>query len=169
MTLFSKKTKNLASGFLVSSLLAFTPFLHSAESPRPIEKAAAALILMQSGYVLPARQQCGDGGDLSVRDFLAEGLFLISEGPPSQSSTIAIQCNQLSYTEDLKSYYSAEVYPETAARQLGQLREGTVLHQCTLTFGSAHDESVWNRSIQALVDAKGERLIEGTVRCLMTP
>lgn len=159
---------NLTSRALIASLLALLPGLSLAENVRSIDHSATIQILGQTDYLFPKEQACGENNRISVGEFLTDSLILLSEDPAGDTR-VTVRCDALKVADDLRSFYGSEIYPDVAVRQLAQLKDGTPIHQCTVTLSNKQEEYAWARGIQALIDETGERLIEGTLRCLLTP
>lgn len=153
---------------LIIGLCALSASVSGAGTEGSVERAAARLMLSHMDYSFPDVQQCGEHSPISARDFLADTLILLSEHPAGDAR-VTVRCDALQVSDDLRSFYGSELYPDVAARQLGQLKDGTPIHQCTVTMSNKQQEYAWVRGIQALIDGPGDRLVEGTLRCLLTP
>lgn len=153
---------------LIAGILLSSELLFASASPKTVESSFVSLILGNLDIHFPVDQQCTDNGDTSAGKFLADSLILIAEYDAANAN-VTTACNEHSNTDELRDFYSSSMYPETALLHLQQLQEGARVHQCTLMLGMDNTGESWSRGIQILADESGQNMIEGTMRCLLTP
>lgn len=125
-------------------------------------------ILSQPQATLPAEQSCLTEQPVTVGDYLAESLMLLTSNG-ARETQLTVNCDPVKNSPELRDYYALELFQSRAGDSLKTLDTDAVLFQCTLGFYYREGEYDWMRMLQALVDVTNSAIVEGTRRCMSIP
>ncbi|MFC4260107.1 hypothetical protein ACFOZ5_13870 [Marinobacter lacisalsi] len=162
-----------AKAFVTISLMAGLSCSASASGAEGAIESEAGRVMLEATLnapeaTLPAEQACLSEEAITVGEYLADTLGLLTEGSPGKTQ-LTMSCDAVTNSPELQQYYSLGFFPQQAGESLNAMDTEAALFQCTLGFQHQKGELAWSRSLQALVNITDETIVEGTRRCLSIP